>query len=183
MLGCAPNQLEITFDANDEPRFKLSGPARMLAAAAQAVPAAFTTVGAENPPSGLTGSLTIGATVLEFLKASVSIDNGIDLQNVAFGTSSALAMYRKGMRKVEVSIDAMVSDQVTLMTAALAGTAQTVLLQCGTTEGHIWAIYLPAVDFDVPDTPDGNETNTWGFKGIAKCVAVAGNDEITIAQL
>jgi hypothetical protein len=180
LLGCAPDTLEITLDSNDEPRFKVSGPAKAYASSPQAAPGSFTTVGAENPPSGLTGALYVGGVAVEFLKAVLTIKNGIDLQNNAFGTSAAQAMYRKTKRSVELAIDTMVSDQTTLWTAGVGTTDQKILLQVGTASGAIWAFELPAVEFELPDTPDADETNQWSFKGVAKGSAAAGNDEVTV---
>jgi hypothetical protein len=80
---------------------------------------------------------------------------------------------------VELDINAMFSSDVTLMTAAEGTTDQVLLAQCGNTEGSIVAMYCPAVEFEVPDDPDADETMEHSFKGIAK--ATNGNDEFYLA--
>ena len=79
---------------------------------------------------------------------------------------------------VAVSVDTMVSSELTLYQAALATSGQPILAQCGLTDGAVIVVYVPIVQFDVPDTPDNEETNVWNFKGTA--LGVNGNDVIAI---
>ncbi len=179
ITGGAPDALTMNFDANEEPSFEASGPAKQRARPAQADPATFTTVGT-TPPSGLTGYLRVNAAAEEFLKATFSIKNGIDLDNVAFGTAAAQAMYRKGKREVTVNLDTMVSDDVTILDKSEDQSDNVLLLQCGLTEGSIWAVYCPKVEFEEPDDSNGEETMQHSYRGV--CKGTSGNDEIYIAQ-
>jgi hypothetical protein len=176
--GCVVDELQLMIDANDEVRWTASGPMAERLTAAQADPATFTVVGS-TPPSGLTGTLRVGAAAYEFLKLGVTVKNAMELDNFAAGTTKAQAYYRNGVRSIEVDINAMYSSDVTLMTAA-EGTTDTVLLaQVGQTEGSIIALYAPAVEFDVPDDPNADETMEHSFKGVAK--GSSGNDEFYLA--
>lgn len=176
--GCVVDQLKIMLDANDEIRWEASGPMRDRLAAAQAQPGSFTVVGS-TPPSGLTATMRLGAAAYEFLKCGVTITNAMELDNFAAGTSKAQAFFRKGKRTVEVTVNAMYSSDVTLMTAAEGTTDQVLLAQCGQTPGSIVALYSPAVEFEVPDDPDVEETMEHAFTGVAK--GVTGNDEFRLA--
>lgn len=176
--GCAPESLKITVDANDEVHWEASGPAQKRTRNAQADPATFTTVGT-TPPSGLTGYLRVGATAEEFLKASFEIKNGVVLDNMAFGTSQAQAMYRSKKREVLASLDTMLSDDVSIFDLAEASTDMTALVQVGATEGSIIAIYAPVLELDTPDNQDADETMQHSYKGI--CKGTTGNDELLLA--
>lgn len=177
--GGAPDMLKLDFDANDEPQFEASGPAKSRTRPAQADPATFTTSGT-TPPSGLTGYLRVGAAAEEFLKASFSIKNGIELDNKAFGTSAAAAMFRNTKREVTVNLETMVSDDVTILDKSEDQSDNVLLMQCGLTEGSIWAVYCPKVEFEEPEDSNNAETMTHSFTGV--CKGTAGNDEIYIAE-
>jgi hypothetical protein len=176
--GCVVDQLKFMLDANDEIRWEASGPMRDRLTAAQSQPGSFTVVGS-TPPSGLTATMRVGAAAYEFLKMGVTITNAMELDNFAAGTSKAQAFFRKGKRKVEVEINSMYSNDITLMTAAEGTTDQVVLAQCGQTEGSIVAMYCPLVELEPPDDPDNDETNEHAFKGVAK--GNLGNDEFYLA--
>lgn len=176
--GCVVDQLKFMLDANDEIRWEASGPMRDRLAAAQAQPGSFTVVGS-TPPSGLTATMRVGAAAYEFLKMGVTITNAMEVDNHAAGISKAQNFYRKGKRKVEIEINAMYSNDITLMTAAEGTTDQVILAQCGQNEGSIVALYCPLVEFEVPDDPDADETNEHAFKGVAK--GNLGNDELYLA--
>jgi hypothetical protein len=176
--GAVVDQLKLMFDANDEVRWEASGPAKTRLTAAQSAPGAFTTVGT-TPPSGLVGSLRLGAVAVEFLKAEIIVQNAMELDNFQFGTSSATNFFRKNKRKIACNVTAILSDSTTLMAAAENATDNNALLiQCGQTEGNIVAVYGPDLDFDVPDMPDGEETLEITFGGTMK--AVSGNDEFRL---
>jgi hypothetical protein len=174
-LGCVVDKITITLDASQEPRIQITGPSQGFAASAQAKPGSFTTVGTDaGIPSGLFGALLVGDTSLDFLKLVLEINNGMDLQQTNFGTQGAVAFYRKTRRIINLSLDTMVSDQLTLKTASEATTDKAIFAQCGVTEGKQVAIYCPVTQWDVPDTPDSDETNQWAFKG--RAIGVSGND-------
>ncbi len=180
-LGCVVDKLAITLDAAEEPRIQASGPAQGYAASAQVKPGAFTTVGSDATiPSGILGSLWVGATPtnLEFLKLVLEVQNGMALQDTAFGTQKPVTYYRKSRRTVTLSLDTMVSDQLTLFQAAIALTDTPFFAQCGTVEGNQIAIYCPVTQWEVPDTPDADETNQWNFRG--RALGTTGNDSVYV---
>lgn len=176
--GGAPESFKIMLDANDEIRWEASGQAKERVRNAQTDPSTFTTAGT-TPPSGLTGYLRIGATAEEFLKTEFEIKNGIELDNVAFGTADAQAMYRARKREVTASLDTMHSSDVTILDAAENTTDSVALVQCGLTEGSIVALYAPALEFDVPEDQDNEEARQHSYKGV--CKGTTGNDELYLA--
>jgi hypothetical protein len=175
--------MSFQFDSNLEPMFDVSGPgAEMLASGAQAQPGAFTTVGGESIiPSGLTGSFLWGGTVYQIEKMQIDIDNAMDVQNTALGTSKAAAYFRKGKRMVTVKVNAKVSDDLTLWTPSLTAGQGTMFIQIGTTATRMWAAYIPVAQIMAPaDVPDNDETNNWDFT--FQALGVLGNDELYLAQ-
>lgn len=186
MLGCVINKLTFDFDSNLEPMVTFGGPAQGFAGSSpnftpQAQPGGFTTVGGESIiPSGLTGYFYFGGTLYQIEKLQIDVDNQMDLQNTALGTSKAAAYFRKNKRIVSVRIDAKVSDDTTLWTPSLATSSNSLVIQIGTTSSRMFGIYCPNVVLtDNPDTPDNDETNNWSFQGQA--LGVNGNDELYIA--
>jgi hypothetical protein len=175
--GCVVDQLKFLLDANDEIRWEASGPMIERLAAAQAEPGSQTYVGTVAP-SGLAATLRVGSAAAEFLKLALTIENGMELDNFAAGTTKAQAMFRKSKRKVSVDVTAMYSNDVTLMTPSENVSDVVLLAQCGTAEGSIAALYAPAVELEVPDDPDADETMELNFKGV--CKGVLGNDEVTL---
>ncbi|HXG88767.1 MAG TPA: phage tail tube protein [Vicinamibacterales bacterium] len=178
MNGCAPESLKIMVDANNEIMFEASGPAQKRTRNAQTDPATFTTAGT-TPPSGLTGYLRVDGSAEEFLKASFELKNGLKLDNVAFGTAQAQAMYRAGKRSVTAALDTMVSNDVTILDAAEASNDVAAMVQCGFTQGSIWAMYAPKLELDTPDDPNNEEEMQHAYKGI--CKGTSGNDEFYLA--
>jgi hypothetical protein len=173
------DQLKLTFDANNEVLWDISGPGKTRLTAAQSAPGSFTTVGT-TPPSGLVGSLRFGSAAAEFMKAEIVIGNTMRLADFVFGTSSAQDFFRNNKRTVACNITAMLSDSTTLMTAAETATDNNAfVIQCGQTEGNIIGVYGPNLDLDVPDMPDGEETLELTFNGTAK--GITGNDEFRLA--
>ena len=181
-LGFGLDTFKLLFDANEEGQFEASGPMQRrnrltTTPAAQADPVTFTTVGAgSGVPSGLTGYLRVNGANYEFLKASFEMDNGLDLDNVAFGTSQAQALYRKSKRHITCQIDAMYSSDLTLLNDSELTSDDTIFLQQGTTEGSIFALYAPKVEFDVADDPNEEETMQHSFHGV--CKGTSGNDAL-----
>ncbi len=176
--GAVVDSLKLTFDANEEVMWEASGPMKDRLTAAQAQPGSFTTVGA-TPPSGLVGGMRIGAAAVDFMKLGITIENTMDLDNYQFGTSSAQGYFRRNQRKVSIDLTAMLTSDVTLLTAAENASDSVLMAQCGQTEGSIIGVYAPNVDFDIPDHPDGEETLELSFKGT--CKGVTGNDELRLA--
>lgn len=177
--GSVIDQLKLTFDANNEVVWEVSGPSKTRLATAQAAPGAFTVVGT-TPPSGLVGSLRMGAVAVEFMKMEIVVGNTMRLADFVFGTSSATDFFRNNKRTVQCNITAMLTDSTTLMAAAETATDNNAFaVQCGQTEGSIIGVYGPNLDLDVPDMPDGEETLELTFNGAGK--GVVGNDELRLA--
>jgi hypothetical protein len=178
--GAVIDQLKLTFDANNEVMWSASGPIADRLTAAQSIPGAFTTVGSQAPPSGLVGYMRVGTAAVDFLKAEITVQNTMEMDNFVFGTSTAQNYFRKNQRKITAAITAILSDSTTLMTAAETATdSNATAWQCGQTEGNIVAVYGPNLDFDVPDMPDGEETLEITFNAAMK--GISGNDEMRLA--
>ena len=180
--GCVVDRLAIALDANDEPRLTFSGGAKqqVTGGTVTALPGAFTTVGTQQPPSGLSGALYVGDALYRAMKWNIEIQNGMMLRNDSFGYSSAEEAYRSGYRSVSVGLDARVDDESVLYDPAEAGTNVALFTQSGYTEGNILAVRAGQVEFKVPDTDDPDEAPSWPFKGMALESLDGMNDEITI---
>jgi hypothetical protein len=179
--GAVIDQLKLTLDANDEVKWNASGPIADRLTTAQSIPGSFTTVGTQAPPSGLVGYMRMGASAVDFLKVEITIDNAQEMDNFAFGTSTAQNYFRKNQRKVMAAVTAILSDSTTLMAAAENATdSNATAWQCGQTEGNIVGLYGPNLDFDVPDMPDGEEMLEITFNATMKATS-AGNDELRVA--
>ena len=181
--GNVMQKFSFMFDANDELKFSASGPGKDRIRNAQTVPGSFTTVG--TPVTGILGAFLFNGVAYQIMKATFEVDNAEELQNDVYGTASALGFYRGGRRKVTFSIDARVTDDVTVITQAEAASDNTLLITCGNLEGKMATLYAPRAEFDVPDSPDGDGALTWSFKGVCKETLAgaggsltAGNDEL-----
>ncbi len=183
LLGVGVNELALAFDANEEPRVTASGPAsEQLSGTTQAQPGVFTTVGG-NPPSGLIGELSIDGTAYLFESIEVTIGNGLVLRNQEYGVNAATELYRPGRREISVSLEAFAETEATLYDKAEAGSNVVLMKQTGRTEGNIIGVYLPKVEFKVPETDDPEEEVSWSFTGLALESADGQNDELTLALL
>ena len=183
LLGAGVNQVTLGFDANEEPRMTVSGPAKeQLSGTTQAQPGAFTTVGG-NPPSGLVGELLIGNTSYLFKNLEVSLANGLAVRNSEYGVNGATELYRQGRREITLSLEAFAETEATLYDLAEAGTNVSVLKQTGRTEGSIVGLYLPKVEFKVGETDDPEEEVSWSFSAMALESVDGANDEISLALL
>jgi hypothetical protein len=178
--GAIVEKASFMFDANGEPMMSLSGPGKTQTSPAQTQPGSFTTVGTAIP-SGILGSLRVGAAAYPFLKASVQVQNGMTVRNTEYGKSSAESFYRNGRRSITVSADVYVEDRTIIYDNALTTTPVSLLLQIGTAAGQTWGLYLPQVEFDVPSTPDSEKELIWSLKGTA--LEVSGNDAFYLGQL
>lgn len=179
-VGCVGDKLKLTFDANNELMWEVSGPMkdRLRGSEAAADPGTFTTVG-NAPPSGLTGGLYLAASQENFLKAEVEIENAMALDNFNYGTSAAAGYFRQGKRSVKVTLNKNMDDDVTIEDAGDGTTNVAVLIQCGDTEGSIITVYMPSVEFESPNGVDGDELLEQTLSGIAK--GTVGNDEFYMA--
>jgi hypothetical protein len=176
MHGWVINKLTVQFDGNDEAKFRAQGPAKERLRPAQSVPGSFTTVG--SPVTGIIGTLLFNGTAYQVTKGQFDIENMEALMNDIFGTDRSQGFYRNGRRKVSFSLEAYVSDDTSVIAQAETASDNTLFVQVGTTEGKVIGIYCPRVEFDVPDTPDGDGAIKWSFTGVAK--ETSGNDEIVL---
>jgi hypothetical protein len=181
LLGAGMDRFTAMFDANEEARFTVSGPAKtQTTGATPAQPGAFTTVGG-NPPSGLTAELVIGSTTAKFLKAQAEITNGLKVRNDESGQTSATELYRAGRRDLVLGLDMRAEDEALIYDTAETGGVVPVHLQQGAAEGAMFAFQWPNVEFKVPDTDDPDEEVNWPFKGKPLESADGANDECFFA--
>lgn len=180
--GAVVDRLALAFDGNAEPKLTASGPCKTVATPAAAKPAGFTAVGS-NPPSGITGNLYIGDAAYKFVKLDAEIQNGMKLRDNTYGEASPTEILPRGRRVVTVALDALVGDEAVIYDLAEAGTRCAVMKQTGWTEGNIVALYMPQVDFELPDQDDGDDVPVWPFKGVCCESADSQNDEILLALL
>jgi hypothetical protein len=177
--GAVIDQLTLNFDRNNEVTLAVTGPGQTLGTPASSP--GFTTVGAQNPPSGLLGGLLINGTAYKFLKAQLVLKNNLTLVNENYGTSQAEDFYRNGFRDISFTFDARVTDDVSVYTIAKNVTSFEFFMQTGQTEGNIVAVYAPNAEFSMaPDFNDDNGAMSYPFAGVMTESAAAGNDEISI---
>lgn len=180
-LGAGVDKLTLKVQANEEGMLSASGPmAQQLTAGLPAAPGAFTTVGG-NPPSGITGALRIGSGA--YLHKSIQFDlaNALAVRNVEANTDGLpTELYREGRREVGIALQAFAETEATIYDLAEAGTLSTLMRQVGRTEGNIWAVWCPNVEWKVPGTSDGDGPADWDIKGTALESSVDANDEISL---
>lgn len=178
--GAVVEKLAIAFGQNDEAHLTATLKAKTQTTA-PAKPAAFTTVGSQNPPSGVTGELYVGAAAYRFRKLDLEIATGVMLREDSYGFASAESILMTGRRAVTLGLDALVGDEAVIYDNAESGTRVAIHKQTGWTEGNIIAIYAPQVDFTVPDQDDTDEVPAWPFKGVCCESADGQNDEVFVA--
>jgi hypothetical protein len=173
MHGCVTDKLQIMFDANNEVTFSASCPAKERLRPAQTIPGSFTTVG--SPITGIVGAFLFNGTAYQIMKLSSALTNAEALQNDIYGTDRAQGFYRNGRRSLALAVDARVTDDLAVVTQAEIASDNALLIQCNNVEGKTIGLYMPRVEFDVPQTPDGDGAMSYSFTGVAK--EVSGNDE------
>lgn len=136
------------------------------------------------PVPGNLGQAWLGAAASKFLtvtKATVALDNDLDLRNREFGSSVPLC-HGGGLRKVTADIRLFeVDDAATkgLYQAARAQAAIGALFQLGQSAGQLFGVYLKSVVPKVPEFDDGDRLLEWSF---GDCRAQGqGDDEIFVA--
>lgn len=181
--GAVADKLNLVFNANDDPKLTVSGPAKLVEAP-PAQPGAFTTVGGQ-PPSGLTGDLLIGNTAFPFMELGVELTNGLVLRNgegrEEYGQDAATEVYRAGRREIALTIEARAETDATLYDLTEAGTFAGLFSQTGYTEGNCLAIRCPNAEFPPPDQDDPDDEVSDSYKGWARESADGANDEIFLA--
>ena len=183
--GCVVDRFALSLDANDEPRLSIGGGAKdqVTGASVAAVPAGFTSVGTQQPPSGLSGALYVNNAGYRAMKWSIEMTNAMSLRNDSFGYDSAEEAYRSGYRSIACGLDARVDDEAAIYDNAESGTNVAMFTQSGLTEGNIIVVRAPQVEFKVPDTDDPDDAPSWPFKGMALESLDGMNDELFIGLL
>lgn len=177
--GCAPHLLNLTFDANDDPSFVLSGPCKEVVDP-PAQPGGFTMVGGQ-PPNPTIGELLVGNTAQKFLKMGVQMSNGLWLRNDEYGENAASEMVRRDEPAIQVGFNCRTEDEPTLYDLTEAGTNVGIFSQTEFTEGKAIAIYMPTVEFKPPATDDPQEEVKWDFNGLGLETADSALDAIYFA--
>jgi hypothetical protein len=143
-------------------------------------------VGAEArlPVPGNLGQAWLGGPAARFFtvtKATISLDNDLDLRNREFGTLTPQC-YGAGLRKVLAQVSLFEEDDAAtkaLYSAARAQTPIQVMFQLGQTAGSLFGAYLKNVVPRVPEFDDSERLLEWKF---ADCRAQGqGDDEVYIA--
>ena len=180
--GIGIDKLSLIFDGTEEARLTASGPAAAQETdAVQAEPAAFTTVGG-NPPTGMVGDHYIDAVAVLHKTLTVDLANGLALRHSEAGVAVPTEVYRVGRREVTIKEETFAEDETEIYDLAEAGTDVSVLRQNGRTEGNILALYLPRVEFKVPDQGDDDGEVSWSFSGLALESADGMNDELRLVM-
>jgi tail tube protein len=193
LIGAAVGQLEIKVNA-DFHEFEFKGEAQdvldtvsfaagqggLSSFPAEPAVAGFTGV----PVPGNLGQAWLGATASKFVtvtKASISLDNDLDLRNREFGSSVPLC-HGGGLRKVLAELRLYEDDDAAtrgLYQAARAQTPIGVMFQLGQAAGSLFGAYLKTVVPKVPEFDDADRILEWSF---SDCRAQgAGDDEIYVA--
>jgi hypothetical protein len=135
------------------------------------------------PVSGHLGQAWIGAIPSQFstlTKASMELDNGVEMRSLEFG-SSVPRCFVPGPR--EVSFDFMLFGRDDVATTAVYQAARTrsplqMMLQLGQQGGQMMGIYVKSMVPEVPEFEDKESRLQWKFSG---CLAEgSGDDELYI---
>ncbi len=181
ILGLGIDRLGLSFDANEEPRFTVSGPMKtQTTSTTPAQPAGFTSVGG-NPPPGTVSELYIGDAAAKYLRMQLDLTNALKVRNDESGTTAASELYRVGYREISMGLDTRAEDEALIYDAAEAGTELAAMAQHGFTEGNIHGFRAPRIEFKVPDTDAGDEEVNWAFQGMLLESADGANDELLFA--
>lgn len=182
MHGCVTDKFKVMFDGNNEVTFSATCPAKERLRPAQTIPGAFTTVG--STITGIVGAFLYAGTAYQITKFTFDMTNAEKMQDEIYGTDRSQGFYRNGRRKVAFTIQARVTDDTAVVTAAESAADGTMFVQCNNVEGKNIGIYMPRVEFDAPATPDSDGAMDYSFSGVAKETltgigsgATAGNDE------
>ena len=179
--GAVVDTLGIAFGHNGEPVVSFAGPAKSVTTPAPTKPVAFTAVGTQNPPSGLTGGLYVGSALYRFEDLDIQIANGLELDMDNYGSADAYGILPRHTQAITLGLNAKALDESVIYDNAESGTPVAIMKQTGFTEGNIVGIYAPLVDFDVPDRDDGDTIPKWAFKGVCKESSDSMNDALYLA--
>lgn len=193
ILGCAVNRCRIAVNG-DFHKFEFSGQAVEIVDSYHysSVQGAWSAFPAEPSSQlktfslvpGNLGQAWFGPNPTQFqtvVEAEISIRNNIDLRRRDFGATKPTCVLF-GERSVEIDIVVAGSaspETIAIYDAAVNRMPIGVMLQLGTHEGRLCAIYMPAVVPEPPEFEDDDLRLQWRFR---KCRAQGSmNDEISIA--
>lgn len=181
--GAPIDELKLTFDRNEEAKFGVTCPAQQKGTP-DASPG-FTTVGAQNPPSGLVGGMILNGAAYKFMNVEFDIKNGIELISENYGTSMAEGYDRPNFREIGFSLEARVTDDLAAHALAVSAGQFPLFLQTGQTEGNIVALFAPAAELaGVPDISDSDPgAISYSFNGVCVESVEDSNDELTLGIL
>lgn len=137
------------------------------------------------PIAGHLGQVFIGAPatrVCTLTQAEITIDNNIEPRTDEFGCFQTKA-FVLGRRNVKLDLTVFERNDTLsqeLYTKAVNNEPIPVMLQMGSQNGSLFAVYMPSVLFPVPDFNDSQTRLLWQFKN-AIAMGLA-NDEIFIAM-
>jgi hypothetical protein len=136
------------------------------------------------PIPGNLGQAWLGAPVSKYFtvtNASVRLQNGIDLRNREFGTSTPQCI-APGVRTVTADFELFETDDAatrSLFTSAQAETPIQVMFQLGESAGQMLGVHLPAVVPELPQFDDSDRILRWRFENSRAQGSV--DDEIAVA--
>lgn len=177
--GAIVDKVEFMFDGTKEATIKFSGPAKTRVRTGFTLPGAHTTVG--SPIGGLTGNFYLDGTAFLISNLTVTVTNNQELRNNELGTSTASGHMRgAGRRTVECSC-AFYLEDTTVIANAEAVTRNVIRAVVGSVNGSMLAAVLPAVEWEIPDTPTSEGPKIVTAAGIAYAGS-AGNDSLFIGE-
>jgi hypothetical protein len=119
--------------------------------------------------------------VFTLTEATIQLKNNLVPRNMEFGSAYPLS-FAAGPRAVTVTFSLFVDDSSTvkgLYAASKMRTPISVMFQLGQQQGQLMAVYLPAVELEMPGYNDREPRLVWEFK--ANFASGMKNDEIFIA--
>lgn len=177
--GAIVDKVEFVFDGTKEATIKFSGPAKTRVRTGFSQPGAHTTVG--SPIGGLVGNFYLDGTAFLISNLTVTLSNGEELRNNELGTSTASGHMRGAARRTVEASCAFYLEDTTVIANAEAVTRNVIRAVVGNTNGSMLAAVLPAVEWEVPDTPTSDGPKIVTASGIAYASS-AGNDSLFIGE-
>jgi hypothetical protein len=178
--GGIVNEMTFQFDGTTEVQVSFSGPGKELVRTGFSEPSSFAPTG--TPVSGVdVGNLYMGGSAFLIRKASVTINNGIELRNSELGTSHPTGYFRGANRRsVKVTVEYYFDDDTLISKAETLTTAEARLL-VGATAGKRVGMVIPKIEWEMPEFGDAASGIVLSQDGVA--LETDGNDEVFAAEL
>jgi len=154
------------------------------ATGASVEPHNFTQTTAGTGLHGIAGSITLAGAAVTITGATVNIENGIEVRNDEYGSSSPTEIVYTGRRVVSGTLELFMPKSVFKYYGQMARFVETaVVLTAGDTAGLKMLITMTQTEFEIPaiSVPEGSEgevSMTVAFQALATS---SGQNEITIA--